>query len=679
MNYKKVALLLLFSAIVLAGCLDWLNPPAKDEYEIFSNIPTDNAKALVYMKFTEDGNKEFQELFGTLITGKSLKDSKGSEAAVAVYNDSLGFVSYSKTNMSVNDAIERMNSSMDEKTRRQTKIETKSIGGKDVTVVSISTGSYEVPICVWKDGDTLKVLMTFGLPKNTPYVPSPAFADNAESPLLGYALQSVYSGQNNFGNTCETVIGKKYDTGNVRAMFNETDYIKKSIPISGKLFGEVKIYAGNNELINGSGYMALFGDDNADNLVAAGRADIAKTPVLQQTGNYCFSTGSSNEKSTIVESNGKEACMKETTIKLISTTQLITLQRKVGEYYIGVITYVKDNANTARENAKNIVFSVNLPGSDASWTDKGKLEVKVYSGSYGSRQPLAGARVDLLMGVYYAYDYSIIDDVGPSTPKNELIKTLYTDDSGNAVFENLLMNESLYIVASKEGYENQSQSVYSFTSPIDIYMTKVDKNLRVTVYYYSTESGGGVKVKEAKVKVYSGSVLLGTNYTDKDGEATIQNVENGRVRIEVSKEGYEDEVKTVDVSRYSRDPFVYVTPRSNMSALANGTMNGADHLCAQITASSLQYKIRAKFTSINDSYSRYLMYGVDCPDASEIGRGCSTTGCGSGGRYCYIATASSSYTNSGIVINTTVGKHTICIWPSSPRGYNWFGQIYGEG
>ncbi len=673
MDYKKLALLLLFSAVILAGCLDWLNPPVKDEYEIFSNLPTDNAKALVYMKFTQDGTKEFQELFGKILTGDVAKKSQGSEAAIVLYNDSLGMVSYSKTNMSVNDAISEMNSSMTESQRKQITIETKNIGGKDVTILDVKSSGYDVPICIWKEGDTMKVLMMFNSPQTIP-APAPAFANEPASPLIGYALQVASEGQGSPGSSCDAILGKKYDTGNAKALFKDADYIKSSIPVSGKLFGEFKAYAGDNPLLNGSIYGVMFGDDNADNLVVAGRMNFTNATMANISNNYCASSATSSSKSSIIQSNGKEACMQEGKATLLTIdAQFITLQRKVGEYYIFVATYVKDNKNAVEESAKNTVFSVNLPGSDASWTDKAKLEVDVYSGGYGSRQPLGGVRVDLFKSI--PSDYRTYDTSAPS----ELLETKYTDDSGKAVFENLPLNESLHLVASKEGYENQTQNIYSFTTPTTVYMTKVDKSLRVSVYEYSTGYGGGVKVKEARVSVYSDNELLGMNYTGTNGEAAIQNIENGKIRIDVSKEGYEYEVKSLEVGRYSRDTSIYLTRISNRTALANGTMSGAQHLCAQVEVSSSPYKLRAKFTSLNDTYSRYLMYGIDCPNADEIGYGCSTRGCSSGGSYCYIATASSSYANSGIWINASTGTHTICIWPSSPSGYNWFGQMYKEG
>jgi hypothetical protein len=670
MDCKKFMLLLLFSALFLAGCLDWLNPPAHEEYEIFSNLPTENAKALIYMKFTEEGTNEFKELFGTILTGNALKKSQESEAGVVIYNDSFGFISYSKTNMTMEDVIDEINSSIEEKMRDKVRIEAKNVAGKEITMVYLKSGDVELPICLWKDGDILKALMMFNFPQTTPLTTS-AFASEPASPLIGYALQVASQGQGSSGNTCDAILGKRYDTGNAKALFKDAEYIKSSIPVSGKLFGEFKAYAGDNPLLNGSIYGVIFGDDNADNLVVAGKMNFTNPMMTDMSNNYCASSATSSFKSSIVQSNGKEACMQEGKTTLLTiNAQFITLQRKVGDYSIFVLTYIKDKKDVARENAKDIVFSTNLPGTDATWTDKANIEVKVYDEAYSAgfeHTPLAEARVDLFSGAYYS-----------SVSEGKLIKSLYTNESGSVRFENVSLNESLYLVASKAGYENQSRYVYSSTTSVVIYLKKVNTNLGVRVYEYGTSYGSSANVNEARVKVYSGSKLLGENYTNYNGEATIQNVENGDVRIEVSKEGYEDEVESLYVGRYSRDTSVYLTPKLNMSVLANGTMSEANHLCTQVNVSSAYYRIRAKFTSLNDTYSRWLMYGIDCPNAYEISYGCSTSGCSSGGKYCYITTASKQYTTSGIVMNTTPGAHTICIWPSSPGGYNWVGQLYGE-
>lgn len=672
MDYKKVALLLLFSAVILAGCLDWLNPQAKDQYEIFSNIPTDNAKALAYFKFNENGAKELRSLFGTILT-KNLNRINESEAAIVIYNDSLGIVTYSKTDLTINDEIDSLKSQMGQQKNWNMRVENKSIGGKDVTIIYMNMTDTELPVCMWKEGDVIKTLMMIGSPQQTAYPPSVGFENPAQSPMLGYALRAMSSPQGNFKNTCDVVMTQKYDTSNVKAMFNETDYIKSSIPVSGKLFGEVKIYAGNNEFINGSVYIVMFGDDSADNLVVAGRADIAKTPILQQTGNYCFSTKSSNDKSTIVQSNGREACMKETTTNLVGPMQLITLQRKVGAYYVEVVTYVKSDANAARENAKYIVFSTNLPGTDASWTDKAKLEVKVYEESYSAgfeHMPIAEVRLDLFKSI--PYDYQTYGNYA-TAPSEELLETKYTNDSGTATFENLPLNESLHLVASKTGYQNQTEYIYSFSSPLNVYLIKEEPiNIKVTVrdgLNYSKTLAG------ARVSAYSGSELLGTNYTNDYGETIIQNVKMGQIRFETRKEGYVDGEVYSPVGRYTTSTSVYLIPLATVPLLANGTMDGAHRLCTQVNVVGKYYEFGISFKNVNDTSSRHMMYAKDCPDAPDLESGCSSRGCPSG-IYCNMANRTDGYSMS-ISMGMTPGVHSMCIWPSSPAGYDWAGQIYG--
>lgn len=553
MHSKKFMLLSLVSALLLFGCLNVFQPPQQDPYEIFSNIPTNNATALVYVKFSQEGIKEVREVFGTMITnmvgGSSLKKYQEGEAVVVIYNDSFAMVGYSKTNMTLQEILDEMNSTSEEK-GQSLKFETKNIGGKDITIVRVENTSIDMPICVWKEGDILKTLVAVGMPR---YALESASGNVTENPLIGYALKtSGYDSYGEFNNTCEVILQKKYDTAGVKEMFKETEEIKKGIPVSGTFFGEIKMFV-NVSVLNGSIYGVISGDDNADYLVFAGRVNTST-----EESNLCYSSSYGSGKVEVVKSGGKEACMLESGGSYLTMNlRFIVLQRKIGDYSLGLLTYIKDNKNAARDKSKDIIFSVNLPGEEGRWTDKANIKVKVYEGTYysGTATPLAGVRVDLFGSE--PYDYSKLSYVPAATP--ELLQTKYTDSSGAAKFENVPANESLSVVASKAGYENSTQYIYSFNTAAVIYLSKVDTSFRVTVYEQSP-GDGRMPVREARVNVYSGSNLLGTNYTDESGEATFQNVSNGNVRVEVNKEGYAELNDTVYVSRYSRSTSEYLTP-----------------------------------------------------------------------------------------------------------------------
>jgi hypothetical protein len=95
-----------------------------------------------------------------------------------------------------------------------------------------------------------------------------------------------------------------------------------------------------------------------------------------------------------------------------------------------------------------------------------KLTVKVYWRS----NTLSGAKVDLFNGNLtfipepHGCSYYLPD------PQAKLLSTSYTDDSGIVVFDNLPLNESLYIVVSKEGYKNEMRQVNTLNTSIEVHL-----------------------------------------------------------------------------------------------------------------------------------------------------------------------------------------------------------------
>lgn len=155
---KKLVFAFVFLLLLISGCTTFQQPPqqAKADYEIFSNVPTDNISSLIFIKFNEDGAKEISSFLGTMLGGTAIKKLKDGQIGFITYKDySTAIVAYLRTNMSIDEALESipyMESSGLIK-------ETKKIGEKEVTLVyqKYDEGK-DNPLCLWKEGEMLKVL-----------------------------------------------------------------------------------------------------------------------------------------------------------------------------------------------------------------------------------------------------------------------------------------------------------------------------------------------------------------------------------------------------------------------------------------------------------------------------------------------------------------------------------------
>lgn len=104
------------------------------------------------------------------------------------------------------------------------------------------------------------------------------------------------------------------------------------------------------------------------------------------------------------------------------------------------------------------------------------------------------------------------------------------------------------------------------------------------------------------------------------------------------------------------------------------TYNGYYHKCSQITLSQAgNVTARVIFNSINDSYARYFLVDLDCPEKQTTryytSSGCKYDQCLTG--MCHLGTGYGSATYTKTFQNLAGGNHTICVWPSSIRGYDW--------
>jgi hypothetical protein len=95
-------------------------------------------------------------------------------------------------------------------------------------------------------------------------------------------------------------------------------------------------------------------------------------------------------------------------------------------------------------------------------------------------------------------------------------------------------------------------------------------------------------------------------------------------------------------------------------------VDGYNHYCFALSDIHQGLGLSFNYFSIDDSYLRYFMIGIDCPEANGnrwyTSSGC--VQCSGGGKYCNIGTGGSGtyyYTfNSDLL-----GQHIICTWPSS--------------
>ena len=109
--------------------------------------------------------------------------------------------------------------------------------------------------------------------------------------------------------------------------------------------------------------------------------------------------------------------------------------------------------------------------------------------------------------------------------------------------------------------------------------------------------------------------------------------------------------------------------------------DGHHHKCIDISVEKpSKLTIRATFTSINDTYLRIFMVGLNCPESEGknwwLKKGCSSDKCSSG-EYCWMGKGSSG-TYSHDFEDLTPGNYRVCVWPSSPSGYLWDIQIVHE-
>jgi hypothetical protein len=102
----------------------------------------------------------------------------------------------------------------------------------------------------------------------------------------------------------------------------------------------------------------------------------------------------------------------------------------------------------------------------------------------------------------------------------------------------------------------------------------------------------------------------------------------------------------------------------------NKTVTGYNHYCFTLSNITADSQLSFEFKSINDSYARYFVIGIDCPEAEGKRVYSPLWECinCSKGKYCSMGTSEfASYTFDSDLL----GTHEICTWPTSPEGYLW--------
>ncbi|QLJ52877.1 MAG: hypothetical protein Sv326_0702 [Candidatus Fermentimicrarchaeum limneticum] len=535
----RKAVLLALALVLLSGCV--LFPPEEQtKYEIFSNLPSEGVANAVLADVNGDAFAELISLIGTAMGGKALKNLHGAQLAVFTYEDGgSAAVIKLNTTMELNELMESLPGGYEDLVN-----ETKQINGKQVVLLysSYDKGK-ENPLCVWREGEWLNFLY---------YQQGYSYVVNenvAEKPSINESLR------------CDFIMEKKYDTKKAEQLLAGSAEMKKKFSGVGKFFGDGMAY-----IENSSAYVSLFGDENGDYAVAMLQGKRADS-------NLCYNDSSSGGGAEVVKRGNKEACLKEmkessSSYIMPMSLSLIYLERRVGDYSLVVVAYVKEKKDAVINKAENIIFGLEFPGEEARWTDKMTLTVKVYENDESFHQmPVADAKVNL-----YKYGYSYIDYEYGGMNTLEPIKSAKTDDNGIAKFTDLEIG-SYTVEASKEGYLKGTDYVYQGDTNSSIMLRKLEP-LRVNVREGSYSSS--VPVAEAKVVLYNGSSIfadggavgytqnyevIDTKYTNASGVADFgkRSIENGK--IVVSKESYDD--YTTYLSTYSRNITVYLTKKYN--------------------------------------------------------------------------------------------------------------------
>jgi len=523
---KKAALMAVVF-ILIAGCI-FFQP--ENKYELFSNIPSEGATSAVFVDLKEDTFGEMSSMLGTILGGTKLKDLKGAQFALLSYeNGGSAGVLQVKTNLELNELLEGLPSGYEDLVN-----ETKQIGGKEVVLLYQKyDNKKENPLCMWREGEWLKFLY---------YQKGYTYA------VDGNILNEPFSKDST---RCDNILEKKYDTKNAEQLLASSAEMKNKFSAAGTFFGEGMAYIENSSV-----YISLFGDGNGDYAVAMLQGKKAGN-------NLCYNDSSSGGRAEVVIRDNKEACLKEmkqsssSSYLIPMSMSFIYIERRVGNYSLMVIAYVKDKKDVVINNAEDIIFNLDFPGEEARWTDRMTLTVNVYEteGSSLQRIPVADANVSLYKYGYPIYDYEYPPD--GVAPTRAPIRSAKTNDNGIAEFRDLEIG-SYTVEATKEGYAKGTDYVYASDTNSSIRLQKLEP---LTVNVRESSYSGSIPVAGAKVKLYNRTEsydyeLIKTNYSDENGTVNFGKIDiNGKV--EASKEGYDN--YTTYVSDYSRNITVYLS------------------------------------------------------------------------------------------------------------------------
>jgi hypothetical protein len=304
--------------------------------DIFSNLPSEGATDAVYAEVKGNAFSEASSILSSVASGTQLPDLKEAHIAyISSQNNWLAGIIHIKTNVGFNELLNSVIFYFGSSASRLTN-KTERIGGRNVTLwYTPSDTDQEDPICTWREGKWLNIL---------------------------YSSSGSIYGRGSEGNTmkCDKTMARKYDASKSQELLGE------SIGMGGKISSLSNVLGkGMASISEQSAYVVVFGDDDADYGLMVGK--------VSNTDTSCYND-SSNSSAEVVERDGKQVCVREPK-KGYYSINYITFERRVGDYSVMMVAYVKGSKSAAKSKAEEVVLGLNLPGEELKWSTQPSAEM----------------------------------------------------------------------------------------------------------------------------------------------------------------------------------------------------------------------------------------------------------------------------------------------------------------
>jgi hypothetical protein len=525
----KKTLLIVF-LILIAGCI-FLQQPS-DEYEIFSNIPTENAETIYYLKLSEAGTRELSSYLGVVSGGSILRKVKNAEVGIVSYKNGVNaVVAYLRTNLSVDDALEEFD------VASTLSKETKKIGGRDVTLLYYRYDTEKKnPICVWKDGGMIKLLyITKSIPTTTP---------NSCTFPAGFACLSYDLNENG-----ELSLDLGQGTGrtiriNGLLCSTEKDVTTLTIP---PLSHPIQIVSGSHTSVTGgpSGNSVKCAGSSGGKF--SGRIYINYTELdtgMQRIAVGALSIGYAQREETEIKMCDKvmESRYDYKNVKtFFGESDAIKGKTPINGEFMGEYKVYGQSAYATAFSDSNGMYLIYIEKNQSNpllsslfYTRFGKGDV-CYS-TLGKATILKDGGKEACM----------IEDSGMGVSG----ATLMREVGDYSIFLYLVIKDSKSVAM-----ENAKRTIFSVSLEGEEKHWSSEGLLTVTVY----DQTDFRKISEAKVELYFNDKLQESKYTDLNGTATFHNISIssiGGYKLKVSKTGYIE--KNTTLYPYSGQVSVYL-------------------------------------------------------------------------------------------------------------------------